>query len=462
LHAQSVLRQWEDAFNLNWSVQRISSNYVLYICRRHAVASEYSPEGCRMRLVPILIALVVSGLIYAFVLERDRLTAFLGNDARPAASEDTTKAQPSATEVTAAEPTSVVRVIAVKSRAREVDSSVILRGRTEANRIVELRSETSGLVISEPSRKGASVEAGQMLCRLDPASREASLAEARARLTEARARVPESQARVTEAQAQLEEAEINANAAANLVEGGYASKTRVAATRAALSSAKAAVQSTLSGLDAASAGIEGARAAVAAAEKEIERLTISAPFTGILETDAAEIGSLLRPGDLCATLLQIDPIAIVGFVSELQVDRVELGAKATARLASGRIAQGQVTFLSRAADDKTRTFRVDVTVANPDLTLRDGETAEITISAEGKSAHLLPQSALTLNDLGQLGVRFVDPESRAQFVPVALLRDSPQGIWLTGLPQEADVIIIGQEYVTDNVAVEATYQELGQ
>ena len=107
-------------------------------------------------------------------------------------------------------------------------------------------------------------------------------------------------------------------------------------------------------------------------------------------------------------------------------------------------------------------FASFICVANPDLTLRDGETAEITISAEGKSAHLLPQSALTLNDLGQLGVRFVDPESRAQFVPVALLRDSPQGIWLTGLPQEADVIIIGQEYVTDNVAVEATYQELGQ
>ena len=34
-----------------------------------------------------------------------------------------------------------------------------------------------------------------------------------------------------------------------------------------------------------------ARAAVAAAEKEIERLAISAPFDGLLEADAARLGN---------------------------------------------------------------------------------------------------------------------------------------------------------------------------
>ncbi|MBC7181603.1 MAG: efflux RND transporter periplasmic adaptor subunit, partial [Roseovarius sp.] len=132
------------------------------------------------------------------------------------------------------------------------------------------------------------------------------------------------------------------------------------------------------------------------------------------------------------------------------------------RMASGRMVEGRVTFVARSADDVTRTFRVEVTVPNPDLSLRDGETAEILIGAAGKRAHLLPQSALTLDDEGTLGLRIVGPESRAQFVPVELLRDTPSGVWITGLPDSADVIVIGQDYVTDGVPVDPVFQELGQ
>jgi len=412
-----------------------------------------------MRLVPILIAVLVSGLIYGIVFERDRLLALIPpNTSDSAESRDAAPDTGESAQAGAA----TMRVVVQRSKAREVDSAVIVRGRTEADRIVELRAETSGLVISDPLRKGAFVDQGDELCRLDPAARQATLQEARARLSEAKTRVPEAEARVEEARAQLEEAEINRNAAENLVTDGFASQTRVAATRAAVSSAQAAVQSATSGLEAARAGIESARAAVASAEKEIDRLSITAPFSGVLETDTAELGSLLQPGALCATVLQLNPITLVGFVSEMQVARVERGAPATARTTSGSEVTGEVNFLSRAADETTRTFRVEVRVPNPDLRLRDGETAEIRISAEGRAAHLLPQSALTLNDEGTLGLRLVDAETRAHFVPVTLLRDTPNGVWLTGLPDTADVIVIGQEYVSDGVPVRPVYQELGQ
>ena len=411
-----------------------------------------------MRIVPILIAILVSALIYAFVFERERLLALLPTPA-PEASE--TESDTPDTDAPSRTPDKV-GVVAIHSQARAIDSAVILRGRTEADRFVELRAETSGLVISEPLRKGAFVAKGDLLCRLDPAARNANLAEARARLAEAMTRIPEAEARAAEARAQLAEAEINVNAAENLERGGFASQTRVAATRADLSSARASVQSASSGLEAARAGIESARAAVSAAESEIARLEIAAPFEGVLETDTAEIGSLLQPGALCATVLQLDPIALVGFVSEMQVARVERGAMATARLASGQTVEGRVSFLSRAADNTTRTFRVEIEVPNPELSLRDGETAEIMISAEGRTAHLLPQSALTLDDEGTLGVRIVDAESRALFTPITLLRDTPQGVWMTGLPESADVIVIGQEYVTDGVPVSPAFQELGQ
>lgn len=411
-----------------------------------------------MRLFPILAAILVSILIYVFVFERDRLTAA---SPEPADTQSET-AQAQSSEDTDDETGKPVGVVAVKSTARTIDSAVILRGQTEAFRQVELRAETSGQVVSDPLRKGAFVELGQPLCQLDPGTRESALAEAKSRLSAARASIPEARARVEEAQSRLEEARINDNAATRLSEEGFASQTRAASTKAALRSAEATVEAARTGLETARAQIDSAQAGVDAAEKEIERLTISAPFSGLLESDTAELGSLLQPGALCATVIQLDPIQLVGFVPETEVDRVEIGAVAGARLASGGEIQGKVTFLSRQADQTTRTFRVEIQVPNPDLTLRDGQTAEIVISADGAKAHLLPQSALTLNDEGTLGVRLVGEDDLAVFAPVTLLRDTPNGVWLSGLPEQADVIIIGQEYVTDGVHVLPSYQELGQ
>ena len=355
-----------------------------------------------------------------------------------------------------------MRVVVQRSEAREIDSAVVLRGRTEADRIVELRAETAGLVISEPRRKGSFVEEGDTLCRLDPGAREAALAEARARLAEAEARVPEARALLEEARADVEEAQINYDAASSLVDSGFASRTRVAATRAALRAAEAGVESATSGLVSARANIEAARAAVTAAKEEIRRLEIRAPFGGVLETDTAEIGSLLQPGALCATVLQLDPITLVGFVSEMELPRVRLGAPALARTISGHEVEGEVSFVARSADEATRTFLVEISVPNPDLVLRDGETADISVAAEGRMAHLVPQSALTLDDEGTLGLRIVDVENRVRFAPVTLLRDTPVGVWLSGLPQRADIIVIGQEYVRAGVLVAPVFQELGQ
>ncbi|MEO1463583.1 MAG: efflux RND transporter periplasmic adaptor subunit, partial [Pseudomonadota bacterium] len=146
-----------------------------------------------------------------------------------------------------------------------------------------------------------------------------------------------------------------------------------------------------------------------------------------------------------------------------EVNRIEVGAMTRARLAAGGDdVAGRVTFLSRSSDPETRTFRVEIAVPNDDLRLRDGQTAEIVISAEGKRAHLLPPSALTLNDEGALGLRTVDEDSAIIFRPVSIIRDTTQGVWLSGLPEEVDVVVVGQEYVTDGVRVAATYREQTQ
>ena len=145
------------------------------------------------------------------------------------------------------------------------------------------------------------------------------------------------------------------------------------------------------------------------------------------------------------------------------MNHVQVGAMAGARLAAGGgDVQGRVIFLSRSADPQTRTFLTEIEVPNPDLKIRDGQTAEILISSDGANAHLVPQSALTLNDEGTLGMRLVDKDNIVDFVEVQIVRDTAKGIWVTGLPAEANVIVVGQEYVVKGVQVLPTWREQKQ
>ncbi|ABF63721.1 efflux RND transporter periplasmic adaptor subunit [Ruegeria sp. TM1040] len=415
-----------------------------------------------MRIIPLLTAAVVTAGLYAVVMERDSLLAFARGEDAPSADATDAQAEPGDASTDVAQSGPKVAVVAVHSTARAIDNAVVLRGQTRAIRQVNVLAETSSTVISEPLRKGASVKKGDVLCELDPGTRPASLLEARARLAEARANIPAAEARLEEAKAVLEEARINLTAAEKLSEGGFASETRLASARAAERTAQAAIATAEGGLTSSHASIESASAAVDAAEQEIERIVIHAPFDGILESDTAELGSLLQAGTLCATVIQLDTIKLVGYVPETSIDRVEMGAAAGARLATGQQVTGTVSFISRSADETTRTFEVEITVANPDLKIRDGQTAEIVIAAEGTKAHRLPQSALTLNNEGQLGVRVVRDDMTAGFVPVTLLRDEASGVWLDGLPEEANVITVGQDFVTEGVALAPTYQEMSE
>ncbi|UWR01570.1 efflux RND transporter periplasmic adaptor subunit [Ruegeria conchae] len=407
-----------------------------------------------MRLISFVNAVLVIIALYFLVFERDTLFAFAGRGDEPAEA---------ATEVSESVPApDAIGVVVVRSTAREIGSAVQLRGQTKANRQVEVLAETTSTVVSEPKRKGAFVEAGDLLCELDPGTRPASLAEAMAAKLEAESRVPEAEARIEEAHARLAEAEINLKAARKLSETGFGSETRRISSEAEMSTAEAGIKSAEAGLESTQAGIEAATAAVAAAQREMDRLTIEAPFKGLLESDTAELGSLMQPGSLCATVIQLDPIKLVAFVPETEVNRIIVGSMASAQLVTGLQVEGRVTFLSRSADETTRTFEVEITVPNPELLIRDGQTANIQIAAEGVKAHLLPQSALTLNNEGELGVRTVIADNVVDFVPIRLLRDTAEGVWVGGLPETADIIVIGQEFVTRGVTVAPTYREASQ
>ena len=347
----------------------------------------------------LLVVLIAGGLIYWFAGGRTvPETAAAAEATSPPAEE----APPPAT-ATGEEP---VPVVVVESRAQPTAARLVLRGRTLANRNVQVAAQTAGRVISEPLRRGTRIEKGEVLCRLDPGVRQAELSEAEAALAEAR---------------------IEAEAATRLKSKGFAAETTFKARQA---------------------GLQAAQARLDRVQWDIDQLEIHAPFDGFLESDTAEIGSLLVAGSICANVIDLSMVKVAGFVAEQEVDQLTVGQTAIARLINGIEAQGEISFISRVADAQTRTYAVEVTLPNADGHIRDGMTAELLIDLPAETGHFLPQSALTLNDDGRLGVR-IDQDGIARFVPVTVLRDETEGFWVAGLPDVAQVIVVGQEFVTD-------------
>jgi multidrug efflux system membrane fusion protein len=304
-------------------------------------------------------------------------------------------------------------VVAETVAPEEWRDEVVIRGRTKAERKVVVRAETSGTVAETPAALGALVSEGDVLCRLNVDARRAQLAEASAALAKA---------------------DLDYNAAVKLSAGGFRSETSVASAKAQRDQAAAQLES---------------------AKVEIEKTEIKAPFDGAYNERHAERGDYLKVGDPCATVIQRSPFLVVGAVSELDVAKVAKGDRGVARLATGETVEGEVRFVASASDPATRTFAVELEVPNEDGALRDGVTADFTVFAKPRVAHLLPRAALVLDDAGDIGVRTLNEENVVGFAPVRLIGETPSGVWVSGLAGEVRLIVSGQLYVSTGQQVDS-------
>jgi len=114
------------------------------------------------------------------------------------------------------------------------------------------------------------------------------------------------------------------------------------------------------------------------------------------------------------------------------------------------------------ADATNRTFRVEVELPNPNAKLKSGVSADIMIVPNRLiPAHKISSGILVLEDTGVVGVRVVE-KGVARFMPVQVISDGPDGMWIAGLPPVADVIVVGQEFVSNGEKVKAVSDRAGK
>ena len=185
---------------------------------------------------------------------------------------------------------------------------------------------------------------------------------------------------------------------------------------------------------------------------ELNRTEVKAPFSGYIE-QIVKPGNFLERGQICATIIQLNPISFVAGVPEYDINKVRINQKVNLELVTGQSINGKLTFVSKSASPDTRTFQVESQIENLDGLIKDGLTANMTIEIDKVKAHKISPSILLLNDEGRLGIRIVTKGNIAKFVEIIILEDSEEGLWITGISEKVEIIIQGQGFVEDGQEV---------
>ena len=312
----------------------------------------------------------------------------------------------------------IVRVKAKKIKSKLKQSNVLIQGRTESSRNVKVASETNGIIREILVKKGEFVEKDQILCKLSIDSREAKLDEAKALMLQKK---------------------LEWDASKVLVEKGYRSQTKAAGSKAAYDASKALVIQM---------------------EEELENINIRSPYDGFFNDNLVEVGDFLSIGMPCGVVIDYTPILVIGKVSEQEIKKIRPGIQGFAVLSTGEKLDGILSYVSKTADIKTRTFRVELEISNTNFEIKDGITAELFIPTKRVQAHLIPPSSLTLDPEGKIGVRHINNDNEVIFSGIEIIGDQEELIWVTGLPEQIILITIGQEFVLEGQKVNYSLEAL--
>lgn len=306
------------------------------------------------------------------------------------------------------------RVSVTRALVEPHSPMLTLSGRTEADHKVTITARTGGVLTQLRVRRGQHVKKGEVIAVLSDEAREAQVLQAKALLDQRKAELV---------------------AKRQLIEKG-----------------------TLPRLDLVNieAQYKAAQAAYAMAVADRDRGEVRAPWDGVITDLDAEVGgaAFSMAGKPIATLVALDPMLAVAEVSERDLGGVRVGEQAEVRLITGQVVTGRVRYVAKSASATTRTYRVEVELSNPDGKIPDGITAEIRVALQPVPAAQLPRSALTISSAGDIGVRVVDSTDAVKFVPVKIVEDKQGSMWVSGVQQDAQVIVRGQDFVREGQIVD--------
>ena len=295
-----------------------------------------------------------------------------------------------------------INVRTKKSIAQEINKTISIQGQTKANREINIKSEIHGKIIKINNSIGKKIGKNEILFKISEDDK----------------------------RTKFDKIKIEYESEKKLFEKGLSSKLKLATIKSEYESIK----------------------------NDLDKTTIKSPFEGIITSEHLEIGEFVQPGTTLATFVELNPILVIGYVSEKELKNILLGTDVSITTSLDQKINGIISYISSTAEKNTRTFKIEIKLDNENYEIKDGLTATIKIQSKKTLAHKISPSILSLRDNGQVGVKIVNTLNKVEFFPIEVISDTKDGMWISGLPKNSNIIIVGQEYAP--VGKEVNFEEI--
>ena len=298
--------------------------------------------------------------------------------------------------------------------AQPVQLNLTVQGQVEPRRKTPIRSDLAGRITDIYVKEGDWVASNTTIFRLDPEDREIKLAKENALLLSKQQTYERAQ---------------------DLVKQNLQAKSSLESDFAALKTAEANV---------------------AQIKLEISKLSITAPFDGVIDQLNVEQNGYIMANSEVAQFVDNSTLIIVVPVAQQDIHKLSIGLAANVKFATGESRMGKILFISSLASENTRTFRVEISINNQDRIIPAGISAEVDIPIHQVQGHFISPAILALDAAGQMGVKSVDDNNIVVFTPISIIQASTDGVWVKGLPNKINIITIGQGFVEAGAEVNWT------
>lgn len=315
-------------------------------------------------------------------------------------------------------PTVLVPVRTEAVQCADVPEIITFAGRIEADPTVTLAFDLGGTVAVMGTDKGMTVNQGQILVTLDDRLQAASLDKARTG---------------------LKQADDELKRFAELRKTGAVSE---------------------SDYDGIKARADMATATLKEANAYYDKCRILSPISGVVEDRMINVGEFTAPGMPVIRVANLARLKIVIDVPERDVFSLKTGQDVPVQVDAlpGRQFMGKVTYVAASADSKSNTFRVEITLLNPEGMLRPGVIAKVALTRRIlTSAMSVPLASLIPSKGQYIAYVMKDGHAVRRIVKLVAMVGS-RAVIMEGIQAGESVIVEGQRLASDGIAVEETAQ----
>ena len=310
--------------------------------------------------------------------------------------------------------TNTVSAVQVRNSVAEPWSQIVVaQGQILPWRRVSLNAEVEGHVLELNKNQGDTVKAGDVLLKLSDEGRAAQLKQAKAN---------------------LEYAKLELEGAKSLKTSNFTSETELSGLKSALASAEAQLE---------------------LAQLAYDYGKPKAPFDGIVDRRHIEIGDQVNKDTPLFDVVQIDKLRVTAYIPQQRISLLTLGQNVSLSLLNGQSFEGQLIFISAAADEATRSYYIEVAVDNPERLRIAGASATINLPTEPVMSHSVSPALLSLDQNGKPGLFTVSNDNKVEYFQVELLSIGKQAV-VAGLPDTTRIITVGAGFVKEGQAVQAS------